>query len=230
MYAYNKEDAKSALLSNHPGAIIEFANESFESGGTLDQGKPGIIEYKGYEIHSNHRSHTSLIYKDGNYVKGVAGDLTLTGKNRITKAKEKIDQLFEAENGNKKYYIISNFKKDKFINLNYNGKTLLPMWVGTKEMARLFDNINEAYDAEEKLDDFIGDEKTLIVDYVTLEQVYEMGGKIDFQQKVTAIAKNLKGKKVPQKYKKTYGKKYSLKDATQAAKNIAGSMLKKGKK
>lgn len=213
--------------------IFAFSNprtSKYEAGGTLDQGKPGIIEYKGYEIHSNHRSHTSLIYKDGNYVKGIAGDLTLTGKNRITKAKEKIDQLFEAENGNKKYYIISNFKKDKFINLNYNSKTLLPMWVGSKTMARLFDNIIDAYDAEEKLEDFIGDEKTLIVDYVTLEQVYEMGGKINFQQKVKAIANNLKGKEVPKKYKKTYGKKYSLRDATQAAKNIAGSMLKKGKK
>lgn len=54
------------------------------------------------------------------------------------------------------------------------------------------------------------------------------GGKTKFNDKVKAIAANLKGKKVPGKYKKEYGAKYDKDEAKAAAKRIAGAMRAKG--
>ena len=63
---------------------------------------------------------------------------------------------------------------------------------------------------------------------------YKMGGKTSsyratFNDKVMAISKKLSGTKVPAKLKKDYGKKYSPKEAVEAAKRIAGAMRKKEK-
>lgn len=52
------------------------------------------------------------------------------------------------------------------------------------------------------------------------------GGTVTFAEKQNAIAKNLKGKQVPDKYQEEYGKKYSKKDAIKAAAKIAGKMKK----
>ncbi len=53
------------------------------------------------------------------------------------------------------------------------------------------------------------------------------GGTATFDDKVSAISGNLKGKKVPVKYRKNYGKTYSKKESLEAAKRIAGAMRKK---
>ncbi len=53
---------------------------------------------------------------------------------------------------------------------------------------------------------------------------YAKGGKVKFSDKVKAITKKLEGSKVPAKYRKTEGKRFTKKTATKAAKNIAGSM------
>lgn len=56
---------------------------------------------------------------------------------------------------------------------------------------------------------------------------YAKGGKVGFDDKVKAISGNLEGKKVKPKYQRKYGKRYSHKEAVEAARNIAGSMRKK---
>ncbi len=63
------------------------------------------------------------------------------------------------------------------------------------------------------------------------EEVMARGGNVKkrtkFSDKVEAIATFLKGKKVPPKYQKDYGKRYGKDDAEQAGRRIAGAMLKK---
>jgi hypothetical protein len=59
---------------------------------------------------------------------------------------------------------------------------------------------------------------------------YEHGGKVTFDDKVKAVTKSLKGKKVKPKYKKKYGNTYDAKEAKEAAQNIVGAMKKKYKK
>lgn len=58
-------------------------------------------------------------------------------------------------------------------------------------------------------------------------RAYAKGGKVGFDDKVKAISGNLEGKKVKPKYQRKYGKRYSHKEAVEAARNIAGSMRKK---
>jgi hypothetical protein len=59
---------------------------------------------------------------------------------------------------------------------------------------------------------------------------FKMGGKVKFEDKVKAIkASLLKTKKVPTKVQKDYGKIYNSKEAQEAAKRIAGAMVKKNK-
>ena len=62
----------------------------------------------------------------------------------------------------------------------------------------------------------------------SMENSYEKGGKVTFQDKVKSIkASLLKTKKVPKKVQKDYGKTYNAKEAELAAKRITGAMLKK---
>jgi hypothetical protein len=55
---------------------------------------------------------------------------------------------------------------------------------------------------------------------------YRMGG-TTFQNKVDAIAENLEGTKVKPKYQKENGKTYNKMESVEAAKRIAGAMMKK---
>lgn len=65
------------------------------------------------------------------------------------------------------------------------------------------------------------------------EDEYKKGGKIKkrvrFVDKVSAIAEKLKGTAVPKRLQYDYGKRYDKKEAEQAGRRIAGSMLKKEK-
>lgn len=61
---------------------------------------------------------------------------------------------------------------------------------------------------------------------VTGKKKYAEGG-ATFNDKVKAISSNLKGKKVPSKYKRDYGQTYSAGEAKTAAKRIAGAMNKR---
>lgn len=56
------------------------------------------------------------------------------------------------------------------------------------------------------------------------------GGKVSFSDKVKSISNSLKGKKVPPKYQKKYGKTYDKKESLESAKRIAGAMKAKSKK
>jgi hypothetical protein len=61
------------------------------------------------------------------------------------------------------------------------------------------------------------------------------GGQMDkkpakFKDKVKAISKSLEGKKVPKRVRKDYGATYDKKESVDAAKRIAGSMVKKERK
>jgi hypothetical protein len=58
---------------------------------------------------------------------------------------------------------------------------------------------------------------------------FAMGG-ATFDDKVKAISKRLEGTKVPTRLKKDYGATYDKKEAKQAGKRIAGSILKKLKR
>jgi hypothetical protein len=51
-----------------------------------------------------------------------------------------------------------------------------------------------------------------------------------FKDKVKAISKSLEGKKVPKRVRKDYGATYDKKESIDAAKRIAGSMVKKERK
>lgn len=58
--------------------------------------KHSVTSYKGYKIEKriDVESHTCIIYKDGIYVKGIAGDIASDGsENCIEKAKKYIDNL-----------------------------------------------------------------------------------------------------------------------------------------
>lgn len=52
------------------------------------------------------------------------------------------------------------------------------------------------------------------------------GGPTSFSDKVSAIAKNLKGQPVPAQYRKEYGKTYTVATAKEAATKIAGAMVR----
>ena len=60
-----------------------------------------------------------------------------------------------------------------------------------------------------------------IKEVVSIKEVFATGG---FARKVKAISKRLTGTKVPKKYQKDYGKRYSKEEATNAGQRIAGKM------
>lgn len=61
-----------------------------------------------------------------------------------------------------------------------------------------------------------------------MQQEMGMGGKVKFKDKVKAISENLKGREVPKKLQKEYGKTYDKKwERDESARRIAGSQLKK---
>lgn len=64
----------------------------------------------------------------------------------------------------------------------------------------------------------------------TIVKNFKKGGKVGFGDKVKAISKKLKGKKVPAKYRKKYGTRYSADEARLAAQRITGSITKKERK
>ena len=50
-----------------------------------------MTKYKGYEIHQSEGSHCAIIYKDGELIKCIAGDIFADGSNNaIEKAKKYI--------------------------------------------------------------------------------------------------------------------------------------------
>lgn len=62
-----------------------------------------------------------------------------------------------------------------------------------------------------------------------LKASLKTGGKIGFKDKVSSISKNLKGRKVPAKYRKQYGTTYDKEEATLAAQRIAGAIQRREK-
>jgi hypothetical protein len=61
----------------------------------------------------------------------------------------------------------------------------------------------------------------------SFKQKFEGGGKTNFKEKATAIAKNFEGKKVKPKYQKEYGKTYDKAEAKEVGNKIAGSQKAK---
>jgi hypothetical protein len=57
-----------------------------------------------------------------------------------------------------------------------------------------------------------------------MDGVYKKGGKVTFEEKSNAIAKQFEGKQVEPKYKRMYGKKYSRGEAKEVGNKIAGKM------
>ena len=103
---------------------------------------------------------------------------------------------------------------------------------------KMYYDINEYYDADE---DKGGDEEyntggeidtarnyVMFVDTLQDADRLGFGGKVKFKDKVKSISENLKGRKVPKKLQKEYGKTYDKKwERDESARRIAGSQLKK---
>jgi hypothetical protein len=103
---------------------------------------------------------------------------------------------------------------------------------------KMYYDINEYYDADE---DKGGDEEyntggeidtarnyVMFVDTLQDADRLGFGGKVKFKDKVKSISENLKGRKVPKKLQKEYGKTYDKKwERDESARRIAGSQLKR---
>lgn len=108
---------------------------------------------------------------------------------------------------------------------------------------KMYYDINDYYDPNEErdydVDDYeyaSGGEVTNARNYVmfidTLQDADKLGfgGKVKFKDKVKSISENLKGRKVPKRLQKEYGKTYDKKwERDESARRIAGSQLKKMK-
>jgi hypothetical protein len=57
-----------------------------------------------------------------------------------------------------------------------------------------------------------------------MDGIYKRGGKVTFEEKSNAIAKQFEGKQVEPKYQRMYGKKYSRGEAKEVGNKIAGKM------
>jgi len=102
-------------------------------------------------------------------------------------------------------------------------------------------DIREYYDEEDDYrDDDDSDEYSdggdinrqyvMFIDSLQDAELLGKGGKVKFKDKVKAISENLKGRKVPKKLQKEYGKTYDKKwERDESARRIAGSQLKKMK-
>lgn len=105
---------------------------------------------------------------------------------------------------------------------------------------KMYYDINDYYDADE---DRGGDEddeyntggeidsaRSYVMFIDTLQDAERLGfgGKVKFKDKVKSISENLKGRKVPKRLQKEYGKTYDKKwERDESARRIAGSQLKK---
>jgi len=106
---------------------------------------------------------------------------------------------------------------------------------------KMYYDINDYYDPNEERDydedEYnMGGEVDRARGYVmfidTLQEAERLGfgGKVKFKDKVKSISENLKGRKVPKRLQKEYGKTYDKKwERDESARRIAGSQLKKMK-
>jgi len=106
---------------------------------------------------------------------------------------------------------------------------------------KMYYDINDYYDPNEERDydedEYnVGGEVDRARGYVmfidTLQEAERLGfgGKVKFKDKVKSISENLKGRKVPKRLQKEYGKTYDKKwERDESARRIAGSQLKKMK-
>lgn len=105
---------------------------------------------------------------------------------------------------------------------------------------KMYYDINDYYDADEErggdeYDEYnTGGEINTARNYVmfidTLQDAERLGfgGKVKFKDKVKSISENLKGRKVPKRLQKEYGKTYDKKwERDESARRIAGSQLKR---
>lgn len=103
---------------------------------------------------------------------------------------------------------------------------------------KMYYDINDYYDPDEDKggdDDYAsGGEIDTARSYVmfidTLQDAERLGfgGKVKFKDKVKSISENLKGRKVPKRLQKEYGKTYDKKwERDESARRIAGSQLKR---
>jgi hypothetical protein len=106
---------------------------------------------------------------------------------------------------------------------------------------KMYYDINDYYDPNEERDydedEYnMGGEVDRARGYVmfidTLQEAERLGfgGKVKFKDKVKSISENLKGRKVPKRLQKEYGKTYDKKwERDESARRIAGSQLKRMK-
>lgn len=106
---------------------------------------------------------------------------------------------------------------------------------------KMFYDINDYYDPNEERD-YDEDEYNMggevdrargyVIFIDTLQEAERLGfgGKVKFKDKVNSISENLKGRKVPKRLQKEYGKTYDKKwERDESARRIAGSQLKRMK-
>jgi len=106
---------------------------------------------------------------------------------------------------------------------------------------KMYYDINDYYDPNEERDDEDDEYESggeidrargyvMFVDTLQEAERLGMGGKVKFKDKVNSISENLKGRKVPKRLQKEYGKTYDKKwERDESARRIAGSQLKRMK-
>lgn len=106
---------------------------------------------------------------------------------------------------------------------------------------KMYYDINDYYDPNEEKDYDVDDYEyesggeidrargyVMFVDTLQDADKLGMGGKVKFKDKVKSISENLKGRKVPKRLQKEYGKTYDKKwERDESARRIAGSQLNK---
>ena len=106
---------------------------------------------------------------------------------------------------------------------------------------KMYYDINDYYDPNEERDYDVDDYEyesggeidrargyVMFVDTLQDADKLGMGGKVKFKDKVKSISENLKGRKVPKRLQKEYGKTYDKKwERDESARRIAGSQLNK---
>jgi hypothetical protein len=123
----------------------------------------------------------------------------------------------------------SNFNKAK---LHFKGESDFYPYEINKEYKTFYFSVDGQEDAD-STEYYIEQElqETDITDYYfefESGNEFKKGGET-FSSKTKAVEQRLEGEDVPKEYQKTYGKKYSVKEAKEAAKRIIGAQVAKSK-
>ncbi len=71
-------------------------------------------------------------------------------------------------------YIISNHKIDKFVSIQLIDGIVTPIWVNGKNIAKVFDTLEGALNAEVVLNDFLSNELNEVVEFNSLIPYYNL--------------------------------------------------------